>query len=53
MKITEHLVFAAMMVPTLLVLAAAVVSIGQPDFTVLAQTQQVVVADMPAESDHF
>jgi hypothetical protein len=53
MKITEHLVFAAMMVPTLLVLAAAAVSLGQPDLTVLAQAQQVMVVEMPADPEHF
>jgi len=51
MKITDHLVFAAMMVPTFLVLAAAAVSLGQPDPKLL--TQQVVVVEIPAEPDHF
>jgi hypothetical protein len=53
-QITEHLVFVAMMVPTLLVLAAAAVSLGQPDPTVLTtQLSYSVAAHHEAESEPF
>lgn len=54
MKITEHLVFAALMVPTFLLLVAAAVSLGHPDPKVLtAAGPQAVAADYLAYPGAF
>ncbi|MGQ0651695.1 MAG: hypothetical protein ACT4P4_05420 [Betaproteobacteria bacterium] len=54
MKITEHLVFAALMVPTFLVLAAAAVSLGHPDPKVLtANAAPVLIIEHLADPGPF
>ena len=54
MKITEHLVFAAMMVPTFLLLVAAAVSLGDPDPTLLvAKVPEAALIEHPAEGGPF
>ena len=54
MKIIEHLVFAAMMVPTFLVLAALAVSLGHPDPKVLtAKAAHSMAAEHAAEPAAF
>jgi len=54
MKITEHLVFAALMIPTFVVLAAAAVSLGNPDPKALtAQPAPALVAEHPTEPRPF
>jgi len=40
-SITEHLVFAALMVPTFVVLAAAAVSLAHPEPKLLTATAQL------------
>lgn len=41
---TEHLVFIALLIPTFLVLAAAVVSLAQPDPSVVVQPRPAMTA---------
>ena len=54
MRITEHLVFAALMLPTFLLLVAAAVSLGHPDPKVLtASAPQAVAADYLVEPGSF
>ena len=49
--LTEHLMFAALLIPTFLVIAAAAVSLASPDPTVAVPAVQTVAACEPCGSD--
>ena len=53
MKVTEHLLFAALMVPTLLLLTAAAVSLAQPEPKAVTTPPMVVAADFAGELNPF
>jgi hypothetical protein len=46
MTTSEHLQFLALMIPTLLVLALAAVSLADPDFEALAAPAPMVVVEL-------
>lgn len=47
--LTEHLMFAALLIPTFLVIAAAAVSLASPDPSVAVPAAQTVAACEPCE----
>ena len=53
MKITEHLLFAALMIPTFLLLAAAAVSLAQPEPQADLTPVAVVAANFTGELNPF
>ena len=53
MKITEHLLFAALMIPTFLLLTAAAVSLAEPEPKAPTTPPTVVAADFTGELNPF
>lgn len=49
--LTEHLMFAALLIPTFLVIAAAAVSLATPDPSVAVPVAQAVAACEPCTSE--
>ena len=49
--LTEHLMFAALLIPTFLVIAAAAVSLASPDPSVAVRPVQAVAACEPCGTD--
>jgi len=49
--LTEHLMFAALLIPTFLVIAAAAVSFATPDPSVAVPVAQTVAACEPCTSE--
>jgi hypothetical protein len=55
-SLTEHLVFIALLIPTFVVLAAAVVSIASPDPSIVVQHSIVTTAacePCPRQEDEY
>ena len=50
--LTEHLIFAALLIPTFVVIAAAAVSLASPDPSVTVPVMQTVAACEPCAWDN-
>ena len=50
--LTEHLIFAALLIPTFVVIAAAAVSLASPDPSVAVPVMQTVAACEPCAWDN-